>query len=390
MKRLFLTMAFALAIVGGFAMADEETEVYRQIYIQSEGISQKYAALVNLAGLNDKASAPVLADALRDLLATQSSYGSASEKELYGRAIRVVASSLGSYKYKEASPLLWSAVQNVSDPLARAEALMAIGAVRDLDYTERIALLLRNFDIAPSADRDADEKVAYGCIVALQKLKDARGYLAVFYATDAWYSQRTRQLALSALPHITDDPSAALTEIIRNETPERKLLALRESSLSAASAGHKAATALMALTVGLGYSPRDKAEERAMGDLKKGALRQLIALKGQGSAEAALAERQSYERGYDDEEKLLALQALGTNGNDEAATQLRDIILALDRDVRSGVSDDRRNRMAKAAIENAAVTRNQIVKIALVTVSSDDKWSNGVILAAKNALKGIE
>jgi len=390
MKRLFLTAALALVLAGAFAAADEETEVYRQIYQQADGISQKYAAIVNLTGLNDPASAPVLADALRDLLATQRSYSSPSDQEILGRAIRALASSLGTYKYREAAPLLWSAVQNISDPLARSESLMAIGAVRDLDYAERIALLLRNLDIAPGSDRDADEKVAYGCIVALQKLKDARGYMAVFYATDAWYTQRTRQLAVTALPSITDDPSDSLAEIIRNETPERKLLALKENSLSRAAADRKAATALLALSVGLGYSPRNPAEKGAMGDLKKGALRQLIALKGQGGAEAAKTEAQSYLAGYDDEEKLLALQALGSNGSDEAADQLRDIILALDKDVRSGISDEGRNRMAKAAIENAGATKNKIVKLALLTVSSDDRWSNGVILAAKNALKGID
>jgi hypothetical protein len=97
----------------------------------------------------------------------------------------------------------------------------------------------------------------------------------------------------------------------------------------------------------------------------------------------------SYSRGYDDEERLLGLSALGANGEDPAAEALRDIILKLNAEQRSGVSDETRNRMAKAAIENAAISRNRLLKPALMSVAANDRWSGGIILAAQNAMKEI-
>jgi hypothetical protein len=388
MKRFLILAAAFLSCTGAMAFADEEAEVYRQIYMQAEGLSQKYAAVVNLAGLNDKSSAPVLSDALRDLLATQNSYRSPSEKELYARTVRVVSAALGSYKYVDAASSLWDVAQQVSDPLARSEAIMALGSMRALDYSERISLLLQNLDIAPSNDRDSDEKVAYGCIVALQKLKDPRGFAPVFYAADGWYTQRVRQTALAALPNIAVDPTDPIKEIIRTEGPDRKLLALRQNAISGATPARKSEAALLALALGQTQASRDKSEERTMAELRKLALRSLVSFKSAG-ADSVAADQRSYDNGYDDEERLLALQALGANGSDEAAASLREIILELDRDQRSGVTDETRNRMAKAAIENAALTKNKAVKPALIAVSSNDKWSGGIILAAQNAIKAM-
>lgn len=388
MKRSIILAAVFLLCAGAQALADEKAEVYRQIYMEAEGLSQKYAAVVNLADLKDKGSAPILADALRDLIATQNNYRSPSDKELLARTVRVLAASLGDYKYDEAASSLWDVVEQVPDPLARAEALMAIGSIRDLDYAERISLLLRNLDIAPTGDRDSDEKVAYGCIVALQKLKDVRGFAPVFYATDAWYTQRVRQAALAALPNIAADPTDPIKEIIRTEGADRKLLALRQNAVSEASAERKTEAALLALSVGQTKVARDRSEEKTMAELRKLALRSLVAFKA-AKSDAVSGERYSYENGYDDEERLLALQALGANGSDESAAALGEIIMALDKDQRYGIADEVRNRMARAAIDNAALTKNGSVKLALLSVASDDRWSNSIILAAQNAAKAL-
>jgi hypothetical protein len=391
MKRslvLAASLLFCALRAGAPAFADEEAEVYRQIYVQSEGLSQKYAAAVNLVGLNDKSTAPVLAEGLQGLLANQNNYRNPSDKELYAQTVRVISAALGNYKYGDADSLLWQVVQQVPEPLARSEALMALGSMRALDYAERISLLLRNLDIAPTGDRDSDEKVAYGCIIALQKLKDVRGFAPVFYAADGWYSQRVRQLALSALPNIAADPTDAIKEIIRTEGPDRKLLALKQNAVSQASPARKSEAALLALSEGQNKVSRDRSEERTMAELRKLALRSLVSFRSTG-ADSVSADRYSYENGYDDEERLLALQALGANGCDEAAASLRDVILQLDRDQLNGISDETRNRMAKAAIENAALTRNKAVKSALIAVSMNDKWSGSIILAAQNAVKAM-
>jgi HEAT repeat protein len=388
MKRLLaIAIVMLSAAVAGFA--DETTEVYQMLFRQAEGLPQKYAAALNLVGLNDKATAPILAQALQDLLLKQQSYSSPDDQELYGRTVRILAQALGEYKDEDAAPFLWQAAQQVPDPLARAEAIMALGKMRALDYVERIALMLRDLNFQPTQDRDAGEKLAYACVVALEKFKDSRGFSPVFFATDAWYSLRVRQEAEAALPGIADDPTDPIKAIIGVEVPDRDLRALRAEADSKAPDQRKIETAVLALGIGLQKAPRDKDEAKLYSDLRKYALRVLIAYKAGGpdSVDGCVA---SYQRGFDDEERLLALSALGVNGSDPAAAALRDIIVKLDNDRKAGISDETSERMAKAAIENCAVAKNKITRPALLAVTFDDNWSGGIILAAQTALKAMQ
>ncbi len=388
MKR-FIAFAYLALVVAALGVADETTEIYQMLFKQAEGLSQKYAAAVNLVGLEDKATAPVLASALEELLLQQRSYSSPIDQELYGTTVRMIAKALGDYKYTAAAPFLWDAAQSVPAPLARAEAIISLGKMRALDYAERIALKLRDLNLKPTEDRDMGEKLAYGCIVALDKLKDVRGFSSVFFAADSWYSLLVRQQAAQSLPNISEDPTDPIKAILGAETPERKLRALQAEAASKASGDRKIEAATLALAIGHQNSPRDKAEAKLLSDLRKAALRMLIANKAKGSGPVEGCQA-SYEKGFDDEERLIALQALGVNAADPAATALRDIILALNADQKAGVTDDTRNRMAKAAIENAGLAKNKLAKPALLSVSLNDKWSGGVILAAQAALKAIQ
>jgi hypothetical protein len=389
MKRI---LAFAFALVAAAlaaCWADETTEIYRNLYEQAEGLNQKYAAVVNLVSLNDKSTAPVISSALEELLLQQQSYSSRTEADLYGRTILVLARALGDYKYAPSAAFLWDVVQQVPDPLAKAEALISIGKMRDLEYAERIALMLRDLNLQPSTDRDVGEKVAYGAIIALGKLKDIQGFSPVFFAADAWYSLRVRQQAAQALPDIADDPTDSIKEILGSETaPERRIRAIKAEDASKAPAARKVETAILALNLGHLESPRDPTAARGLADMRKLALRMLIVGKASGAdpVDGCLS---SFSKGYDDEERLLGLSALGSNGSDPAATALRDVILKMNQDQKAGLSDENRVRMAKAAVENAGVSKNKLIKPALLAVSMNDSWSSGVLSAAQAALKAM-
>jgi hypothetical protein len=386
MKRILL--AFVLcASAASAALADETSEVYLMIYKQAAGIQQKYSAVLNIVGLNDKETASALGYALQELLMDQETY-SRGDQELYGRTVRMVAQALGDYKYAEAAPFLWDVVRQVRYPLARAEALASLGKIRALDYAERISLLLRDLNLKPTADRDEGEKIAYGAILALDRLKDVRGFSPVFFAAEGWYSQRVRLQASRSLPNIAADPTDPILQIIKDESAARKARALRAESESSAPPDRKVQAAVAALAKGHTDVPADKNESKDLSDLRKLALRMLVAQKAKAD-EAVDGCVASYEKGFDDEERLLALAAMGASGSDAAAGALKAIILRLDEEQRSGVTSESRNRMAKAAIENAGLTKNKAVKAALVSVVSNDKWSGGIILAAQNAIKAI-
>lgn len=387
MKRIFAIALLSSALV--LCWADETTEIYRNLYAQAEGLQQKYAAVINLVSLNDKSTAPIIASALEELLLQQQSYSSRTDADLYGRTIIALARSLGDYKYAPSAPFLWDAVQQVPDPLAKAEALMAIGKMRDLEYAERISLMLRDLNLQPPADKDDGEKVAYGAIVALGKLKDPRGFSPVFFAVDSWYSLRVRQQAAQVLPEIADDPTDSIKAILGSEpAPERRIRALSAENASKAPAARKVETAILALNLGHLESPRDQNAARGLADMRKLALRILIAGKTTGAdpVDGCLS---SFSKGYDDEERLLGLSALGNNASDQAATALRDIILRMNQDQKAGITDDTRFRMAKAAMENAGISKNGLLKPALLAVTMNDSWSSGVLNAARAALKAM-
>ena len=387
MKR-FLASAALVFAVAAMGLADETTEIYQMLYKQAAGLQQKYNAAVNLVGLEDKATAPILAQALEELLLAQSVYSLPSEQDLYGHTLRILAQALGDYKYIPAAPFLWDVARYVPDALAKGEAMIAIGKMRALDYVERVSLKLRDLNNMPPADSDSGEKVAYSTIIALEKFKDVRGFSSVFFATDAWYSQRVRQQAVKSLPGICDDPTDAIIEIMKFETPVRRLRALQAEADSKAAESRKIEAAVFALNLGHLKVPIDKREARAFGEYRKLALRMLTAYKAVGTAPIDGCNA-SYERGFDDEERLLALQALGANGSDPAAMALGDIITKLNENQKDGVADETRNRMARAAIENCAVAKNRIVRTVLLAVSSNNTWSNGIILAAQNAIKAL-
>jgi hypothetical protein len=384
MKRLLALAAMILATA--LVFADETAEIYQMIYQQADTLPQKHAAALNLVSLGDKSTAPILASALDALLLAAQRYTAPGEVELYGSTVRVLAQALGDYKYAPAAASLWDASQSVPDPLAQAEAIISLGKIRALDYAQRIALRLRDLNLTPTMDRDKGEKLAFACVIALGKMKDPAGFSPVFFAAEAWYSQRVRQQAAQALPNIASDPTDPIMEIIKQETADRGLRALQAESDSKAEGPRKIEAAALALDLGHLREARDKSEAKAFGDLRKLALRILISNQDTAPDDAkdCLA---SYQNGFDDEERILGLQALGANGSDTAATSLRDIVLKLDADQRSGITDETRNRMAKASIEYCGLSKNKIVKPALFAVTIDDKWSNSVIQAAQAALK---
>lgn len=387
MKRFFALAVLTMAAAIGFA--DETTEIYQMLYQQADGLPQKYAAAVSLVGLNDKATAPILGTALEELLLDQQSYTAGVDQELYGSTIRIISQALGDYKYLPAAPFLWDVTQNVPDTLAKAEATMALGKMRALDYAERIAINLRDLNLKPTADTDVGEKLAYGDIIALDKLKDVRGFAPVFFATDAWYSLRVRQQAAQSLPSIALDPTDPIKDILANESSVRMVRALKAETESKAANDRKVEAAVLALNLGHLKAAIDKNEAKVFSDLRKLALRSLIAYQAKGPAPVDGCAN-SYAKGFDDEERLIALGALGVNGGDEAAKVLRDIILKLNDDQKAGLSDETRTRMARAAIESAAATKNKLIKPALLAVSINNKWSGSVILASQNALKAMQ
>jgi hypothetical protein len=390
MKNLPRTLAVLILVgfVAQTALADEMTYVYQRIYTNATTLRQKEAAVTAITAQNDAETAPVLAFVLEDLVKTGVNVREGSpDREIWSHMLRVVIGNLGNFRHVESAPFVWDAEEQSKDPLVRAEALEALGNMRAVEYAEKISLILRNLNFSPAPDSEAGEKVAYGAILALEKLKDPVGFAPVFFASDGWYTKRVKDQALRSLPNIADDPTEPVRAILASEVPDRKIKALDLELGSKAPDAKKIEIARMALDQGHALSPRDRAEGTKLKDLRVGGIRGLITLKAGGGTSTARL-RESYKLG-DMDEQLLALQALGTDASDVSAQTLAEILLDLDSLQRSGVTDENRTRLALAAIQYAGATKNRVVRPSLTAISMNEKWSGSVIRAAQDTLKAL-
>ncbi|MBU0926671.1 MAG: hypothetical protein KKA67_02875 [Spirochaetes bacterium] len=383
-----IALTAALAIASSPAFSDEMARVYGRLLLEAETVQQKYAAAASVASLDDVDVAPYIADALDWALGARSSIKAGPERETYERLTRILLKSLGDFKYTNAASSVMRAVEDSPDPLTRAEALIALGSMRAVEYAERVSLLLRDLNNQPTADRDYGEKIAYGCVLALERMRSPLGFSPLFFASEGWYSKRVREQAERSLTLVLDDPSDAVGGIIAAETPPRMIRALALELRSSAPASGKLRIASLALRRGIASSPRNRTEQTQLSELRVGAMNHIAAAgPGDGAVAPDLAE--AYRIGPFDE-RLVALKALGAEKSSASAAALRDIILDLDAGQRAGLVDETRNALMKAALQNAAVNAGKELAPAIQTVLINSGWSSGVLTLASAAQKALQ
>jgi hypothetical protein len=390
MRKQLAMMALALAGLVLAAGANERVRVFAFILTQADTVQQKQSAVSSLVELGDEAAAPYLADELDELLAARSAIARGSQTEEYERLVRILVKALGDWRYTNAAASLMRVVEDSADPLSRAEALIGLGSMRAAEYAEKIALLLRNLTFTPPADRDGGEKVAYGAVLALERMRSPLGFEQLFAASEGWYSKRVKEQAERSLELVLPDPSDAIRAIIAVDTPDRIIRALSLALRSQAPQDRQRELASLALERGISLSPgRTRAEQLSLAELRTRAMNALVALQDtEGRNAAFIAE--AYRISSLDE-RLVALRALGTNRSAEAAAALSDIILRLNSDMSAGLVNDTQNTLMRAALQNAALNRRQSLATALIIVQNNtQKLSNAIIRLATESLKTLE
>lgn len=387
--RKALLMAVALAALPLALAANERVRVYAFILGQADTIAQKHAAASALAELGDESAAPRLADLLDELVAARSTIRRGSETEDYERLTRVVVKALGDWRYTNAAPSIYRVVEDSADPLSRAEALIALGSMRATEYAGRIALLLRNLTMTPPADRDGAEKVAYGAVLALERMRSPVGFSPLFSASEGWYSRRVKEQAERSLEAVLPDPSAEIKAMMAVDLSPRIIKSLALAMRSQAPVESKREIASLALSRGIAMSPgRDRPEQVSLATLRVEAMNALVSLSDKSGANAALL-AEAYRIGPTDE-RLVALRALGMNGSPEAAQALSSIILSLNNDMSAGLVNQTQNQLMLAALQNAAVNKQKSLAAALILVQNNPKLSSAITRQAGQSLREIE
>lgn len=388
MKRFFSFLLIGLSAFGAFA--SEAMDVYTFLYEQATSPQERLAVLKSLSDQNIDGAGRLYAQALSQLLQEFPSLKTTAERDAADQSARLLAQLLGNSKYTAAAGDLWRVVENFSNPLVKADALIAMGKLRNVDYAELIEKLLYDLNLKPATDPEAGEKIAYGAILALEKYQQPSGYLPVFFAATGWYNKRIREQAERSLPYIMDNPEVPLTSLIRSSayTYDIKFLALQRMEASKAPADAKARVAVIALAEGWRASTMDVKQRVQLGNSRKLAIDMIRRYKTEDTTVLPFLER-SYKEGIDTEEKLNAVAALSAIGTDDAARLLSNFLLALNAKRKANNITQEDEQLVRAVIPALGATGKSVARPALQAVEYQD-WTNYVKTLAQDALKQIK
>ncbi|MCG8453956.1 MAG: hypothetical protein MI717_12330 [Spirochaetales bacterium] len=315
-KLLAIFLLFTLLLPSVFAV--ESGESWARLYKRLDDIDQKHAVLQNIVSLDDRSLESFLSSSLDDLVYGNLSYfrENRATYDSWEALVRTLVKELGDIKAQSASSTIMDIVETTDSSLLKAEAMVALGRMRALEYAPDIALILRNLNFNTRGDLASAEIEAYGAVVALERLRDDVGFEPLFYATVGWYRDRVTTDAERALLSF-DDVASRLNTILLSASDYREKRQCLELALrSDASAEQKAQIITTSLQEGLRYAESDATRARRLAELRLAAMKGMVDTKLTTEALPALLKEVLEERSSD--EALLAILALGADGGDEA------------------------------------------------------------------------
>ena len=384
---VFLIILIIIPVAPGVILSDEVSEVWTRVYLQTKTLEQKYEVMQNIIELDNRDMIPLLIQALDDLN-SQNRKRSKSRAVLQKELKILIIKELGDLKVTEAAAVIYKTMKESQDPYSKKDALIALGEIGAKSYTSEIAKILRNLSLYRGADVSGDDSIAYGCILALEMLKEPKGYRSVFFASLAGFSPKVTEMAENALPNIVEDPTKILKEIMLNESSLKiKLEALKAVKRSGAPDENKIDLAVEALNLGLSISPSDVGGQSTLIEMRRTAMEMFITYEADKKEAVPLIEKTLYMNVHDSE-KVFALEALRVMSNDDAANTLnRFLTHQIDREM-AGVSA-RDNRMIIATVRamgnaNCNVGTRELMQVQYAGYPST------VVREAEKALKSLE
>jgi hypothetical protein len=394
MKRVITIVLLTAVAAFGFA-GSEELELYAYLYDGALTNSEQLAILQNVAGLKISGAGEFYAGALRRLVTTYPNVKSVTERSAADEQAMLLSQLLGDEKYSPAAPDLWRTVEDFTDPLVKAEALMALGKIRAAAFLPQVIKVLADLNATSTPDRLTGERIAFGAIIALEKYQDPSGYLPVYFASVGWYSDRIKSQARRSLPLILAEPTEPLTQVIQSGgyNYQTKLTALQSIEDSGVSNSAKAGVAVTALSEGHRASTTVVAQRTALNQMRKLAIRMINRYGTEDEAVYALLERsykQFAERNDGDRDEALdAIVTLAALGSDESARRLSAFLMTINQKLQSGTHTRKDEDLVREIIPALGKTGRPIGRPALNSVTALN-WTEAVKNLAREALKEIQ
>lgn len=326
MKKALIWLLLIAVLAAPGVFCDEISVMWSRMYVRAVTYEDKITLMRGLVQIDEPAVVPLFGTALQELIETRENIATVTERMQYTELAKLIARRLGELKAAEYSGLLFDVYKNSEDVYLRAEAILALGRTIDADYSDDVAILLRNLNLnidLESEDKDA-EVLALAAVLALERFRQPVGYTPLFFASIGWYSRvsSVREQAARVLDKLVDDPTGILHGLVRLETDYTvKFEALEAAGRSGAPAAAKAAVAAEAVRQGLVNVAASAVETSTLGRLRQRGLELLIEY---GPADVGVTEylEEIISGRLDINEQLTAVAALEADGRSEAVAVL--------------------------------------------------------------------
>jgi hypothetical protein len=396
MKKILAICVLIQAAVLVFA-GSEELEMYAYLYDGADTHAAQLDLLENMAEQKLTGAGEFYGKALHRLVLEYRNIRNATEQIAANDQAILLAQLIGQEKYAPAAADLWLLAKDFPAPLVKAEALMSLGKVQGgvdlsgkVSYLPQVILLLNALTDAPSSDRLNDERIAFGAIIALEKYKDPKCYLPVYFASKGWYPERIKSQALKSLALIPADPMEQMVDIVKGTGYDfaKKLDALQNAQDSNMANNQKANVAVAALAEGWRVSTSDTQQRNILLRMRTLAMSMIFAY---GTDDAAVYPEleKSYTRGVYPDEKQLAIKTLAKLASEESAARLSKFLKDLNDKRQAGNIKQEEEFLVREIIPALGATKKSSARRELVRLGTLP-WQDSVKNLAKDALAQLQ
>lgn len=393
-KNVFVcVLMFAASLV----FADPDLDLYSFLYDGSDSHTEQLAILQSMIEADLSGAGDFYARALTRLVAGYSNLRTANstERSAANEQARLLANLVGAEKNTASARDLWRIYTDFpqNESLAKAEALMSLGRIQANEYFPQVNEVLKvlNGEGKPPVDPLSGERIAYGAIIALEKLQNPAASLQLFNATNGWYTERVRTQAGKSLDVISATLAPYISDILKSpgSSYHDKLIALQAMQRSKAPGDSKASVAAIALAQGWNAVTRNPTEQNTLATLRRTAIDMI---RNHGAADDSvypLLERSYSDILSNEDEKFRAIGALSTLATEPAAQLLAKFLSDLNIKRQRGNITQGDERMVRELIPALGATKRPAGRAALNAVINIEGWVPAVKTLARNALNQI-
>ncbi len=372
-------------------LADEVSAIWSRLYIRAQGYEDRIMIMKGLVGIDDPSIVPFLGIALQELNEASENDRSVTDGMQQVTLTKMIVRRLGEFKAAEYADLIHDVFKTSNDTYLRAESAIALGRTVNPDYSDDMAVFLRNINlnIGIEADDTDSEILALAAVLALERFRQPVGFTPLFFASIGWYSKLStvKAQATRVLDTLVDDPTDILTDLLRIEgVLSVKLEALEAEARSKAPSAGKASIAAEAIRQGLVNSPSVATDRSTLGMLRQRGMEILIE---HGPADPWVIEylEEIINGNFDVNEQLTAVEALKSDGGDNAVVSLVGFLKKQnDRQLAGLTPAD--YRIIRSTIQTLGEIGNELAfeELAAVKISN---WPGAIVREADAALKNL-